>query len=123
MKNGGKFKKGVICCLSGIIIGFINGIFGGGGGMITVPVLEHFIGLNVKKSHASAIFIILPLSIVSIITYFVNGSLELSGGLFVMFGVVCGGVIGSVLLKKLKSKWIAIIFAVIMIGAGAKLIF
>ena len=51
----------------GLIIGFINGFFGGGGGMVCVPVLNNFVSLTDKKSHATAILIMLPLCVVSLL--------------------------------------------------------
>ncbi len=49
----------------GIITGFINGLFGSGGGTIVVPALIFLLGMDDHKAHATAISIILPLSIIS----------------------------------------------------------
>ena len=125
MKNEKKlkgFKKYLIYALTGISIGFLNGFFGGGGGMVAVPMLQNVLKFDVKKSHASAIFIILPLCITSAITYAIAGSFDFSNGWFVSLGVVGGGVLGAILLKKLNSKIIEIIFAVLMVVAGCKLV-
>ena len=54
-------KLKTIYIVSGFKIGFLNGVFGGGGGMIAVPLLQNVLKLDTKTSHASAIFIILPL--------------------------------------------------------------
>ena len=121
-KNLKGFKKYLIYALTGISIGFLNGFFGGGGGMVAVPMLQNVLKFDVKKSHASAIFIILPLCITSAITYAVAGSFDFSNGWFVSLGVLGGGVIGALLLKKLNSKIIEFIFAILMIVAGSKLV-
>ena len=121
-KNLKGFKKYLIYALTGISIGFLNGFFGGGGGMVAVPMLQNVLKFDVKKSHASAIFIILPLCITSAITYAVAGSFDFANGWFVSLGVLGGGVIGALLLKKLNSKIIEFIFAILMIVAGSKLV-
>ena len=54
----------------GLITGVVNGLFGSGGGTIVVPSLIFIIGLEEHVSHATAISIILPLSIISTIIYF-----------------------------------------------------
>ena len=108
--------------LFGLAVGFVNGFFGGGGGMIAVPAMKK-LGLKTKESHASAIFVILPISIASTITYITTDSLNLEGGLPIIISVFAGGVVGSFLLKKLQSKVVEFIFALVMIGAGVRMMF
>ena len=64
-----KVKRGFLSVLVGCFVGFINGFFGGGGGMIAVPTLAKFYDLEEKKAHATSIAVILPLSIASSIIY------------------------------------------------------
>lgn len=108
--------------ITGGVAGLINGLFGGGGGMIVVPMLTYFLKLENKKAHASAILIILPLSIVSGLLYLSFGSFNLNFGLPVIIGVVGGGILGAILLQKLSSKWIGIIFSILMATAGIKML-
>ena len=107
----------------GIVTGFLNGFFGGGGGMIVVPLLTFILGLEDKKAHATAILVILPLSITSSIIYITKGSVNFSNLSLTTVGVIIGGIIGSLLLKKVDNKVLRIIFAVVMVIAGAKLMF
>lgn len=109
--------------VASIFVGFINGFFGGGGGMICVPVLENFLGLDNKKSHATAIAVIVPLSLVSSIVYITKTSVDWMQILWVGIGVCCGGILGAILLKKINSKILRFIFALIMLAAGIKTIF
>ena len=116
-------KKLCYCVLAGILVGFLNGFFGGGGGMIVVPLLTFILGLEDKKAHATAILVILPLSITSSIIYITKGSINFSNLSLTTIGVIIGGIVGSLLLKKLDNKVLRIIFAAIMVIAGAKLMF
>lgn len=116
-----RIKKYLIIIASGIFIGFLNGFFGGGGGMIAVPVLANILKFTTKESHASAIFIILPLCITSVITYYTLNTFDFSNGTFVCIGVMFGGIIGAFLLKHLNNKIIEFSFALIMVIAGIKL--
>lgn len=118
-----KNKKVIFAILTGAIAGLINGVFGGGGGMIVVPMLVLLLGCEPKKAHATAILIILPLSVVSGLFYAAFGNLDLSVAIPVGIGVICGGVLGALLLSKLSSKWIIIIFSVVMAAAGIKMLF
>ena len=120
-KNDVKHKSFAI--LTGLFAGVVNGIFGGGGGMIVVPMLVLLLKIPQNKAHATAILIILPLSIVSGLLYTAFGSLELSVALPVGGGVIAGGLVGAFLLSKLSSKWLTIVFSVVMMAAGVKMLF
>ena len=106
----------------GMGIGATNALFGGGGGMIVVPILTLALALPVKKAHATAILIILPLSVISTIFYILFGSANFSIILPVGLGVLAGGVLGALLLKKLSSKIAVIIFSALMLAAGVKML-
>ena len=112
----------LLLAICGGVIGLINGFFGGGGGMVCVPALEKFALLSQKQSHASAIFVILPLSVVSGLVYFANGFVPIDLLFTVGTGVVVGGIIGALLLKKLTSKIIQFVFVLVMFVAGVRLI-
>lgn len=116
-------KNKIVLVCTGITAGLINGVFGGGGGMIVVPMLAFLVGLESKKAHATALIIILPVSIVSGLMYAVFGNFRLDIGIPVTVGVVAGGAAGAFLLKKLPPKWVVLIFAAVMLAAGVKMLF
>lgn len=108
--------------LLGILTGFINGLFGSGGGTIIVPALVFIIGLEEHKAHATAISIILPLSIVSSFMYFKNIDINLRVTFFVIIGSVIGGLIGAKLLNKVPNKLLRKLFGIFMIIAAIRLV-
>ena len=57
----------------GLTAGILNGLFGAGGGVAVVPMLEKA-GIEPKKAHATSISIILPLSLLSGIFYLLKSS-------------------------------------------------
>ncbi|MDD4839622.1 MAG: sulfite exporter TauE/SafE family protein [Clostridia bacterium] len=117
-----KRKRITFLILGGIFIGFVNGFFGAGGGMLAVPLLCFVAGLNEKQAHATAIAVILPLSIVSAIVYVRNGALDASIFSPVLLGTIIGGIAGAVLLSKLNNKVLVLIFYLVMVIAGIRLI-
>ena len=60
-----KLSKGrqIAVILAGLAIGVVTGLFGAGGGMLTVPALTFIAKFDEKHSHATAIAVILPLSV------------------------------------------------------------
>lgn len=121
MKKNKKISKWLISLLS-VGVGLINGFFGGGGGMLCVPLIEKGLKVENKKAHATTIAVILPLSIISSVVYILNNKMDFFNLSMVTIGVVLGGVVGAFLLKKLNNKVIRIIFALAMLIAGFKLV-
>ncbi len=59
----------------GLICGFLNGIFGSGGGVAAVPLLEST-GLETKKSHATSVALIFIISIISAVYFLLNDNID-----------------------------------------------
>lgn len=126
-KDNQKHKKSqigkkIMLLLLGGMIGFINGFFGGGGGMICVPTLEKALKLDNKRAHAIAIAVIFPLSLISCAIYIFKGSIQSLPLLTVGLGVLAGGIAGSISLKYIPSKVLRIIFAITMFVGGVRLV-
>ena len=115
-------KETTYAIIAGCLAGLINGLFGGGGGMIIVPMLTGLLKCPPKKAHATAILIILPLSIVSGLFYLSFGVMNIGVAIPVGIGVIIGGGVGALLLSKISNKWIVIVFSIIMAVAGAKML-
>lgn len=88
-----------------------------------MPVLGGVLGLRAKEAHATAILVILPLSAVSAAVYAFSGSWRWGTGLPAAAGIIAGGILGALLLKKLSNKVVSVIFAAIMVFAGIKMFF
>ena len=116
-----KITKKIIAAAGGLFIGFINGFFGSGGGMLCVPLLERVLKEETKRAHATAILVILPISIASAVVYLTGGFWDTTVVVPATLGVVAGGVGGALLLKILPAKTVGLIFAFTMIGVGIKL--
>lgn len=107
--------------ICGFAIGLLNGLLGAGGGMLAVPMLKK-LGLETKESHATAIAVIVPLSIISCATYLYKGYFKLSMAyVYIPLGLV-GAYIGTILLRKSPDRWVRLIFSVIIIYSGIRFI-
>lgn len=116
-----RFKK-IFLIVGGFFTGIINGMLGAGGGMVAVPAMNKA-GVETKKSHATSIAIILPLSIFSCYFYMKNGHVSFHDvWLYLPFGLI-GAVAGSFLLKKISSVWLTRIFGAFMVYAAVRMFF
>ena len=107
----------------GMVTGLLNGLFGSGGGVMAVIVLKRIFKLETHKAHATAILVILPLSVLSIIIDLQKGGFPFGLGIWVSVGGVVGGIIGAKLLSKLSSVWVTRIFAILMLAAAVRMFF
>ncbi|MBR4308445.1 MAG: TSUP family transporter [Oscillospiraceae bacterium] len=119
MKN----RNVLSACICGAVAGVVNGLLGTGGGMVLLPLLERYCDLEEKEVFACCVGIILPLSTVSLGAYFLcGGSIEGEGFTYILGGVA-GGVLGGLLLKKLRCRWLhRIMGAFILWGAWRLLV-
>ena len=105
----------------GAITGILNGLLGAGGGMAAVPVLKT--ELEPRLAHANSVCIILPICVVSAISYLTDGRVTINDSFpYLMWGLI-GAAAGTLLLQKIKPKLLKKIFAAIMLWAGIRMIF
>ena len=113
-------KIRLIVC--GGVVGTANSVFGGGGGMIAVPMLSKT-GLQEKRAHATAILVILPVSLLSFLLYAIKGIYDFSVLIPTALGVTAGGFLGAKLLGHLPTKAVNLVFAFLQLAAGLFLFF
>lgn len=119
MKNKKIFKTALI----GFAVGIINGIFGSGGGTLLVPCLVFLMGIEDRKAHATAISIILPISLISSFIYFRYDVVDLSLTLKVATGSVFGALFGSCVLTRIPINALRKIFGIFMLIAAIRMVF
>ena len=101
-------RSSILTCGGSVLAGFVAGFFGGGGGMLCVPL--------------TALIVILPICIVSAAIYIANGYFDFTAVLCASIGVSLGGAAGAAVLNKLNGTVVGLIFAALMIAIGIKLI-
>ncbi len=117
-----RYKYIIFFVLSGII-GLINGLFGGGGGVLCIPVLKKLLKMEDKEAHATAVLVMAIISIPTLIVYLSTLQFDLSELIFVTIGTLIGGGIGVLLLKKFSNKIINILYIVVLFLCALKCFF
>lgn len=116
-------KEWWLPALSGAAAGLVNGFFGGGGGMVLVPLLVSRCKLDQRRAFATSVAIILPLCALSSAIYFFRGGLELSAALPYLAGGLIGGYAGGKLFRTLNMDWLRRAFALLILYGGVKSLF
>ena len=115
--------------LTAIPVGFVAGLFGIGGGLITVPFLYYiFNSLGIDKQYlmhlavGTSFAIIIPTSIVSVLTHHkfkaVDFDIVKSYGIYVVLGVI----IGTLFAASLKTKSLVLFFSIVIFFLGVYLL-
>ena len=109
--------------VAGGLAGIANGFFGGGGGMVLVPLLTARCGLDQRRAFATSVAIILPLCVLSSVIYLFRGGLDLAVALPYLAGGLAGGFLGGRLFQKLNMDWLRRAFARLILYGGFKSLF
>jgi uncharacterized membrane protein YfcA len=115
--------------LTAVPVGFVAGLFGIGGGLITVPFLYYiFSSLGIDQQYimhlavGTSFAIIIPTSIVSVLTHHkfnaVDFNVVKNYGIFVVVGVV----IGAIFAATLKTKSLVLFFSIVILFLGIYLL-
>lgn len=111
--------RGALC---GGAVGLANGFFGGGGGMIAVPLLSGAMNFEEKCAHATAILIIAPVCLASAAAYIIAGYARADIIIPACLGMTAGGALGALFLNRLPLTAVKVIFVAAMLAAGIRMV-
>ena len=122
----GKVKlKIAVLIIFGALSGFINGLLGAGGGILTVYALNYALKGNYidnRDIYANALCVMLPISAMSCIRYAFAGNISTEGFSVYAIPAIAGGIVGGFLLSRLKASVTKKLFAALVIWSGIILI-
>ena len=105
----------------GLLVGFVSGLFGSGGGMILVPYLTWSLKDEIS-GRSTTIFCILFLVLTSSFLYYQYSFIDWAIAIKCSIGGVIGAIVGSKLLLKINPKLLKIVFIIFLIFTGVKMI-
>lgn len=120
-KGGKHMKKWLSAAVTGISSGFLNGIFGSGGGMVAVPMFKKS-GLSVKEAHATSLAMMAALSVLSTALYISEGRLAFSEAEKFIPGGILGSAAGSLLFKNIPAGFIKKLFGAFIIFSAVRML-
>lgn len=116
----------IVSAITVFCAGIVNGLLGTGGGILLLRVLRR--STEPQNAFASALACILPMSLLSAWLYGMNGSITVSALLSrdilpFLIGAIPGGILGAVLLDRLKLSVIQSLFAMLLLFSGWRMAF
>lgn len=105
--------------LGGGFAGIVNGLFGAGGGMVLVPMLEMQSGLAEEEQFHASIAIIAPICIVSLLFSGLQG-ITLMQLLPYLIGGALGGIAAGLWGKHIPTLWLHRCLGLLIIWGGIR---
>jgi hypothetical protein len=112
-RDAGIFAVACIC-------GIASGMFGIGGGVLLVPLLGLLFSFTQHRAQGtSLIALIPPTGVLALMAYAKEGFVSWKTGLLLIPGVFLGGIVGSLLAKKIQPRRMRQVFAGLLFLLGA----
>ncbi|WIK81629.1 sulfite exporter TauE/SafE family protein [Micrococcus lylae] len=105
-----------------VVVGLFVGLLGGGGSILTVPLLAYVAGLPPEQAIAGSLFVVAVTSAVALVPHARRGAVQWRVGL--VFGVtsMVGALLGGLLGAQLPGALLMVLFAVMMLASAIGMI-
>lgn len=104
------------------LVGALSGLFGIGGGTISVPAMILFFGIPVQVAIGTSMFMIFFISLISSTTHIYLGHIVWKYVIFFIIGSYIGGTAGARMSKWFKGKTLEWILRIVILIAAIRLI-
>ncbi len=105
------------------LAGGVNGFLGTGGGIIFVYTLSLITNNDKKDNFAQTLCATIPISAITLFNYAKAEMVDYSLMKEIWLPCALGGLVGAVLVERLKLPWLKGIFAILVIYSGTCMIF
>ena len=106
--------------LAAALAGTVNGLFGGGGGMLLVPLLSREKDLQGHALFATSVAAMLPLSLVNLAVTALHEPLPFQEALPYLAGGAVGAFVGGRFFDRVSTTFLRRLFAGFLFYAGVK---
>lgn len=103
------------------LAGVASGMFGIGGGPITVPLLTLIMGVPVKAAASTSSFMVGLTASTSALIYYTHGSLNPRVTVAAIFGIVIGAQLGTRISARIRPARLTQVFVVVLLLLGVSM--
>ena len=107
----GMFYLGLILSA---VIGLSLGLIGGGGSILTVPILVYFLGVEAHEAVGMSLAVVGATSLFGAYLHWKRGSVDFSSGLLFGISGIAGAFLGSPLTKMVSPPVLLLLFGALM---------
>jgi uncharacterized protein len=108
--------------LIGLAAGFFSALFGVGGGIIVVPLLLLSGRWQERPAMATSLAAIGIIALAGTVSYAFHGELKPGAAAMVGLPATVGAVAGTALQQRIANRTLSLLFALLLVGVGVKLL-
>lgn len=105
-----------------VVIGLSLGVLGGGGSILTVPILVYVAGFEAKGAIAASLFVVGVTSAVSVLSHARGGRVMWRTGLIFGAAGMAGAFVGGLLGGHIPGQILLIAFAIMMVATSVAML-
>lgn len=105
-----------------LVVGITLGALGGGGSILTVPILAYVAGMSPREAIASSLFVVGVTSLVSVFTHARKGNVRWRTGILFGIAAMAGGFLGGIAGGVIPGTILMIGFAIMMLATATAMI-
>ena len=105
--------------LSALAAGLVSGLFGGGGGMVFLPLVRRC-GVEERQAFAVTLAVLWPVCALGAGVYLWRGAVDFGVLLPCLIGGFFGGLAGGASMGKIPVLWLRRVFAGFLLFAGGR---
>jgi uncharacterized membrane protein YfcA len=106
----------------GLIAGMMSGLFGVGGGIVTVPLLILIFGFPAHIAIGTSVITIVPTALMASVRHAQLSHVNFKVAGVIAAGAVLGALIGASLTPYLDAVWLKRGFGLLLIGTGLRML-
>jgi len=119
----------------GVVVGFCSALLGVGGGIVAIPLMIHWVGIDIRKVAATSIGMVLITAMAGVAGYLWSGSdaagrpehsvgfIHLAAALPLAVGALLAVAAGTRLNQRLRPRGLSLAFGTLFFLAGLRLTF
>lgn len=106
----------------GIGAGILSGLFGIGGGVVIVPALVFFAGMQATVATGTSLgALLLPVGALGVYEYWRRGNIQLNASLWIALGLFFGAWLGAMAAQRIPSAHLQRGFAVFLVAVAVRM--
>jgi hypothetical protein len=105
----------------GLVAGFLGGLFGIGGGLVMVPGLVLWMGMDQHRAHGTSVAAIVGAATASVIPFAARGEVDWMSAVWILCGSMAGAYTGARLVSRIPAVWLARAFVTLTVVAAIRM--
>lgn len=105
-----------------VLIGVALGLLGGGGSILTLPILTYVVGMDPKAAIAASLFVVATTSLVGVVAHARAGRVRWRTGVIFGGAGMVGAYLGGRLAAYLPARVLMVLFAVMMVATAVAML-